>query len=187
MAAHRAFDDLLCRGARGELGVADFMRQFLLLVQDDLDCSSAALRLVVSTSRGIVLRTVASYERSSRRAVEINDVFGPGLGDYLDYLARAGGLLSSFVAADPRVPLMLRERLARRGVQSILDGAICVNDRLHGTVTCEQYQSTAWSPLQVQAIRDVCARAATNLVLMIGANLEAIEYAGRLAPVSLRQ
>jgi GAF domain-containing protein len=161
--------DAICRSHdRGEVDDRQFLTELPAFVARAIGCSRAGVRVVIEAPNGCVLRTIAMYEQSVARLVDVSDLTGEGVRPYLESLGRQGGIVAAEVALSPCVARLLRHYDGRRHVRSLMDVGIDVRGTLHGVLTCEQLRTPQlWSPRQLLLLRHISGRVGPRLASLL--------------------
>jgi hypothetical protein len=148
----------------GEVDFSRFLLELAALLVQEIDCARAGVRMLIDTSAGRSLRTMAMHDALLDRAVDVPDVVDEALNDYLATVGRSGGFVAFQADIDPRVPPRLRKWFAETGTRSVMDVAINVNGLIYGTLSCEQRDVRQWAPRQLDLLRRIANRVGTVLV-----------------------
>jgi GAF domain-containing protein len=161
--------DLLCsRHDRGEIDNRPFLNELAALLAQSIGCSRAGVRVALETSSGSVLRTLAMYELSASRLIDVPDLAGDGVQRYLRHLGRQGDIVAPDVTSHSDLPALLGSYVNAYGVRSLMDVGVSLNGSLLGTLSCEQlHERCQWSPRQVHLLRYFSERASSPLVAFI--------------------
>ena len=154
-----SIEELCGRHDRGEVDGGRFVAELPAFIARAIGCSRAGVRVLIETSAGSVLRTVAMYEQSSARLVEVPDLAGDAVQPYLASLGRQGGIIAPDVAKHPGVSQLLHRYGAHQQLRSLMDVGISLDGVVCGTLSCEQLLSPQqWSPRQLLLLRHIAVR-----------------------------
>ena len=154
-----SIDELCGRHDRGEVDGGRFVTELPAFIARAIGCSRAGVRVLIETPSGSVLRTVAMYEQSSDRLVEVPDLTGEAVQPYLESLGRQGGIIVPDVAKHLWVSQLLRHYGAHQQLRSLLDVGINLDGAVRGTLSCEQLLTPQqWSPRQLLLLRHIAVR-----------------------------
>jgi GAF domain-containing protein len=157
---------------RGEIALAQFQTLFARRVAQDLGCTRAGVRLRVETADGPVLRC-AGMVGASGESIGVPDIPAAGAPDYFAALLRDGCVVAPDALRDPLTAPFVPPYLEPLDVQSTLDVAFSINGVLYGTFSCEQVGDTmAWSPFQLNLLRQFASRVSLTLVNAMQARLD---------------
>jgi GAF domain-containing protein len=163
--APASISKLLGQSEWGELDADTFLRELAAAMAQELGCERFAVRLVMDTRLGRTLKTVALFDRSLHGMPHVPDIIGDEVDAYLFTVSRGGGLVTTEVASESRMPDPVRDTFAQCGVRSVLDVAISLNGLIYGTMGCEQVRRAAqWTPHQVELLRRLAIKTAPALI-----------------------
>jgi hypothetical protein len=158
---------------RGEIHRGEFLDRFTREVALDIGCSRAAVRLLVNTPGGAVLRCLAMYDTDRDAMHRAPDMAGNHGDPYFDALLGDGCVVASDAHLHPATAMFVSDYLEPQDVRSLLDVSFSVNGVLYGTFSCEQIGTmVAWTPHQLKRLREIGSRASLTLTHAITSEID---------------
>ncbi|WP_372525928.1 GAF domain-containing protein [Piscinibacter sp.] len=158
---------------RGEIDRAQFFEQFTRESAAEIGCSRASVRMLVDTSGGRILRSLATYDATLERLVHAPDMANTNPAPYFALLLHDGCVVASDARTDPATVGFLDAYLLPMNVYSLLDVGFSVNGVLFGTFSCEMVaQAVQWAPRQLRLLRRIASRASLTLMHAVTAQVD---------------
>jgi len=158
---------------RGEIHRGEFLDRFTREVALDIGCSRAAVRLLVNTESGAVLRCIAIFDAGRDAMAQASDLPAGAADAYFDALLNDGCVVASDARSHPATSMLGPSYLEPQDVHSLLDVSFSVNGVLYGTFSCEQTgTAAAWTPHQLKRLREIGSRASLTLMHAITSEID---------------
>lgn len=170
---------------RGEIGSALFLDSFATELAVRIGCSRAGVWVLIGTAEGRALRCLAMYDATRHCMVNATDMTLAEDAAYFEALERDGCVVAPDARTHPATAGFLDSYLLPLDVHSVLDVSFSANGQLFGAFSCEQVGApVAWTQRQLQALRQIGARASLTLVHAAQAAAQIDTAPGALWPPS---
>lgn len=151
---------------RGEIDSALFLESFTTELAARIGCSRAGVWVFADdAASGRMLRCLAMYDAVQQRMVSAPAIALAEVAAYFAALERDGCVVAPDARTHPALLAFVDGYLRPLDVHSVLDVCFSANGRLFGAFSCEQVGApVAWTQRQLQALRQIGARASLSLV-----------------------
>jgi GAF domain-containing protein len=151
--------------ARGELTSAQFLQGLVRHMSAKIGCSRAGVWFYVDAGEARVLRCAAMYDAMQGRMIKVRDIQNAEVGAFHETLVRDGCVLAPDARAHPALAPLRNGYIDPLDIRSQMAIGLSVNGALLGIFSCEQVGTgKAWTPRQLQALRQLGSHASLSLM-----------------------